>query len=67
MKIADGSKWGLNLESVTCPQCENKIPMARTPGNVQQLLWGGWNCPECGCKVDKWGKPITESPKKDKS
>lgn len=64
MKIVDGSKWGANLENVQCPQCETKLPAIRPPGNMEQFLWGGWTCPECGCKVDKWGKPVAESGKK---
>lgn len=64
MKITDGSKWGLNFETVNCPQCEKLMLKIRIPENLHQLIWGGWTCPACGCKMDKWGKLIIWNAKK---
>ena len=60
MQFLKGKKWGINLQSVHCPQCNKQAPKIRTPKNLRQLLWGGWTCSECGCKMDKWGKSIVE-------
>lgn len=49
---------GINLEAVHCPQCGERMPAIRVPESMFQLLWGGWSCPACGCKMDKWGKAI---------
>ncbi len=51
-------KWGINLEAVLCPQCRQRMPAFRVPESLHQLLWGGWKCPHCGCRMDKWGKEI---------
>lgn len=53
-----GPRVGINLEAVDCPQCGERMPFIRIPDSMFQLLWGGWTCPSCGCKMDKWGKAI---------
>ena len=53
-----GSRLGINLDAVDCPQCGHRMPVIRMPESVHQLLWGGWSCPNCGRKMDKWGKAI---------
>ncbi|PKD42641.1 hypothetical protein [Rhodohalobacter barkolensis] len=63
MKILKEKKWGINFETVNCPQCDERMSKTRTPDNLRQLLWGGWKCPVCGCEMDKWGKPIDEKQK----
>ena len=42
-----------------CPKCKTKLPLFRTPTNLNQMLMGGWTCPKCGCEVDRKGNNIT--------
>ena len=60
MKLLEDSRWGINLEAVHCPRCGERMPALRVPDSVRQLLWGGWTCPACGCRMDKWGQPLTD-------
>ena len=39
-----------------CPDCDEELPRFRRPTNRRQRLWGGWTCPKCGCKMDKYGR-----------
>ena len=48
----------INLQTVNCPQCGQPMPPIRVPANVQELMWGGWTCPACGCRMDKWGNAL---------
>jgi DNA-directed RNA polymerase subunit RPC12/RpoP len=48
----------INLEEVHCPKCGTRMPALRVPEGLHQLMWGGWTCPQCGCRMDKWGKAI---------
>ena len=61
--------WGLNLHSireiikgkpllqkVACPKCGREQQDFRRPTNLTEILWGGWTCPDCGTKMDKWGQ-----------
>lgn len=50
-------RWGINPGQSKCPLCEEPIPMVRIPKSVQQALWGGWTCSQCGLELDKWGRP----------
>ena len=52
-------KWGVNFRNMKCPDCEALIRVAvpRIPATGNQMLWGGWNCRQCGCQIDKWGNP----------
>ncbi|MBH25147.1 MAG: hypothetical protein CMH57_11980 [Myxococcales bacterium] len=52
------SRWGINLDPVSCPDCDLPMPPVRTPKNTRQALWGGWTCPDCGCEMDKYGEAI---------
>ena len=61
MKAKRESKWGINLESVRCPACEEQMPVLRVPDSLHQLMWGGWTCPKCDCRMDKWGKALTKT------
>ena len=58
-------KWGINLKRTYCPRCGEKIPSVRKPAGRQQALWGGGTCPKCGCEVDKWGREVEKSNKKE--
>ena len=61
--------WGLNVNSirdvfkgkpllskVVCPVCGQEQRDFRKPTNLNEVLWGGWTCPNCGTQMDKWGK-----------
>jgi hypothetical protein len=49
-------RWGLStLSGTKCPRCSTAMPMLRKPASLQETLWGGWTCPQCGCKIDKYG------------
>ncbi len=50
------SKRGINLEAVQCPACGERMPAIRLPKDLHQMMWGGWTCPKCECRMDKWGK-----------
>jgi DNA-directed RNA polymerase subunit RPC12/RpoP len=54
------NKWDINLDKVLCPECGSRQPALRIPKNVKQLMWGGWVCEKCSCKMDKHGNKITE-------
>lgn len=43
----------------TCPRCTATMPPLRRPASVQQMLWGGWTCPSCGCEMDRRGREIS--------
>ena len=53
------NRWGINLERVSCPRCQQPMPQVRKPKSVSQFLWGGGTCERCGCKMDKWGRELT--------
>lgn len=42
-----------------CPQCGAQQPVFRVPKDWRQLLFGGWTCKKCGCRMDRTGKKIT--------
>ncbi|WP_041415871.1 hypothetical protein [Shewanella halifaxensis] len=60
MSNTERSKMAVNLDKVFCSNCDEKMPALRIPENIQQLMWGGWTCPKCDCKMDKFGKEIVE-------
>lgn len=50
-------RWGFGSFGPTyCPRCATRLPMIRKPTSQEEILWGGWTCPNCGCKVDKYGR-----------
>jgi len=56
------SRWGLGpLAGIHCPRCGTRLPAIRKPSSTEEMLWGGWTCPNCGCKVDKYGQETTPS------
>jgi hypothetical protein len=54
------SAWGIHLNTVHCPACDQPMPTFRWPTGIAQLLWGGWTCRHCGCRMDKWGKALEQ-------
>jgi hypothetical protein len=52
------NRCGINLKAVTCPNCQCTIPKLPSPESVREALWGG-PCTNCGCELDKWGRPTT--------
>ena len=59
--IRKRGRWGVNakgLAGVPCPRCGEPLPAVRVPENLNQTLWGGATCEECGCEVDKWGREV---------
>jgi len=55
-------RWGINTKSARCLQCDTRAPVVRVPKNLDQMLWGGWTCSECGYELDKWGEPVEKQP-----
>jgi hypothetical protein len=60
-KGAEQNRWGINLQGVRCPKCARSMPTFRVPDGWQQILWGGWTCRHCGCRMDKWGRAVEEA------
>ena len=52
--------WGISFRNTLCPDCGSRIRagIPRLPETWKQALWGGWNCRQCGCQIDKWGNPL---------
>jgi hypothetical protein len=53
-------RWGIGSLSgdTRCPRCGARLPTIRKPASTQEMLWGGWTCTQCGCKIDKYGREI---------
>ena len=51
-------KKDVNLFEVKCPKCGKKQKFVRVPKDIKEAVWGGYTCPNCGCKMDKFGKEI---------
>jgi hypothetical protein len=51
-----GNKVGINIRIVKCPVCNERQPFIRKPKGIYEILWGGYTCNNCGCKMDKYGK-----------
>lgn len=52
-------RWGINLKLVQCPSCVTPMSARRQPMFRSHMLFGGWVCPHCGTRMDKWGRPIS--------
>lgn len=48
-------RWGIGSLNPACPRCGTSMPAIRRPASIAEAMWGGWTCPKCGCKVDKYG------------
>ena len=56
------TRWGIGpLGGADCPRCGAHLPGIRKPKSQEEILWGGWTCPNCGCKVDKYGREVAPS------
>ena len=49
-------RWGINLKLVQCPSCITPMSARRQPMFRSHMLFGGWVCPHCGTRMDKWGR-----------
>jgi hypothetical protein len=49
-------RTGIGLFGAVCPRCAEPLPFVRKASSFREVLWGGWTCQKCGCKVDKHGK-----------
>jgi hypothetical protein len=47
---------GIGLFGASCPRCAAPLPMFRRAASISEVLWGGWTCERCGCKVDRYGR-----------
>jgi hypothetical protein len=54
-----GGRFGIGRLRAPCPRCGTRLPMIRRPASTEEAMWGGWTCPSCGCKVDKYGRERT--------
>jgi hypothetical protein len=52
-------RWGINRKLVQCPSCVTPMSARRQPMFRSHMLFGGWVCPHCGTRMDKWGRPIS--------
>jgi hypothetical protein len=52
------NRWGVNLNSTSCPSCKVPMPQLRKPQSLKQALWGGNTCVQCGTESDKWGREV---------
>lgn len=42
----------------TCPECGKKLSaFFRIPTSWTEATYGGWTCPDCGCRLDRRGRP----------
>ncbi|MGZ3409291.1 MAG: hypothetical protein ACXWKC_15635 [Xanthobacteraceae bacterium] len=53
-------RFGLGMiGGAACPRCGTAQSALRKPRSVNEMLWGGWTCPGCGCSIDKYGRERT--------
>ena len=50
------SKIGITFNPVKCPICHQEQPYIRKPKGLYEILWGGYTCKNCGCRMDKYGR-----------
>ncbi len=53
------SPLGIGIFRVRCPACKTPQSMFRKPESMHDLLFGGYHCKHCGCRIDKYGRPRT--------
>ncbi len=46
----------VNIKTVHCPKCNEIQHTIRKPKGMYEVLWGGYTCANCGCKMDKFGE-----------
>jgi hypothetical protein len=49
-------RWGLGAFGTLCPHCGTRLPFIRKPASKEEAMWGGWTCPKCGARLDKYGR-----------
>jgi hypothetical protein len=54
-------RLGINLRPVHCTRCVTPMSVRRRPMFRSQMPFGGWMCPHCGTKMDKWGRNVSEA------
>lgn len=42
-----------------CSVCGARSPLLRIPKDIQEGMWGGWTCEQCGTKLNWRGQPRT--------
>jgi len=52
----NAERRGIGLFGAVCPRCAEPLSTIRKVSSFREVLWGGWTCPNCGCKVDRYGK-----------
>ncbi len=52
-------RWGINLKLVQCPSCVTPMSARRQPIFSSRIPLGGYICPHCGTKMDKWGRNLS--------
>ncbi len=52
-------RWGINLKAVQCPSCVTPMSARRQPIFTSRMPFGGYMCPHCGTKMDKWGRKLS--------
>lgn len=51
-------RWGGFNLAEECPVCHEQLPVVRTPRSLKQLLLGGWDCQNCGTRLDRHGRVV---------
>jgi hypothetical protein len=46
----------MNIAKSHCPRCGEKMPLVNFKASFQQILFGGWTCPKCGCETNSAGR-----------
>ncbi len=44
-----------------CPECGEKVPRFRRPTGGSQAMRGGWTCTNCGCRMDRTGRKVSDN------
>jgi len=51
-------RFGLGRVVSNCPRCGASLSFFRVPRSLREGLFGGYTCPKCGCKLDKYGREL---------
>jgi hypothetical protein len=51
-----GSGWSISIGRTRCSECDTPKPVICFPKSLHELIWRGWTCRNCGCRLDKWGQ-----------
>lgn len=50
-------RFGIGSLRGSCPRCGAPLPTFRKPASASEII-GGWTCPQCGRKIDKYAREI---------